>query len=474
LLAGGATQTTVTATTNAVTTIVANAVINAGNRADITSVANTVVRTFTEGNTGTSLTELFTNLVNGNFSNIGMPSILASGGAGSGITVNNKAQTILDPNASVNATNQVNITADGDTSVRPADGQEFSAAMTTRGATLANAFAITDVFIDSDALIDIRQGAKVSSLNVNIDADNQISALAAARGNALVDIEGAHGSAFTRLNIGTAGNYSEAKISFATGTDIIGTDSLRIDATNSQKDGNLRSRAQGRGESNLFVGIATARSEGTAYVQSIVESASGSAMRSGDLSVNAESNFGLDRHAETISSTLVTKTLTVIKEVARTVEEKICKWMPWPLDKLCEVVTKTVISLVEVLEDIVVAAASYPSQGGLGVVLNGNGTYKDTINLNGDLYNIGSSDQSLKVNADGSIDATSTIGTTQDANNIYVDDIVSSAKMSMTFSANRGQIIGNAVMRVNKNIENLTVENSPAKPGLRQNQRAGL
>lgn len=64
----------------------------------------------------------------------------------------------------------------------------------------------------------------------------------------------------------------------------------------------------------------------------------------------------------TVIETLITMVQTICREVVttieewqsrwenqcRTVSEKVCKWMPWPLSELCDWVTKTVCNLVEV------------------------------------------------------------------------------------------------------------------------------
>lgn len=55
-------------------------------------------------------------------------------------------------------------------------------------------------------------------------------------------------------------------------------------------------------------------------------------------------------------STILTTTKEVVEEVCKWVEEKICKWLPWPFNKLCEWVRKlvcwTVTKVIEVTETI--------------------------------------------------------------------------------------------------------------------------
>jgi hypothetical protein len=55
-------------------------------------------------------------------------------------------------------------------------------------------------------------------------------------------------------------------------------------------------------------------------------------------------------------SKVITTVKTVVEEVCKWVEQKVCTWLPWPLDKLCEwvnkLVCKTVTTLIEVVETV--------------------------------------------------------------------------------------------------------------------------
>lgn len=52
-------------------------------------------------------------------------------------------------------------------------------------------------------------------------------------------------------------------------------------------------------------------------------------------------------------SKVITTVKEVVEEVCKWVEEKVCKWLPWPLNKLCEWVNKLVCTLVTTLLEVV-------------------------------------------------------------------------------------------------------------------------
>jgi len=47
------------------------------------------------------------------------------------------------------------------------------------------------------------------------------------------------------------------------------------------------------------------------------------------------------------------------RNVTRTITETICKWLPWPLDKLCDVVTRVISEVVCAIVDVVITIVSW-------------------------------------------------------------------------------------------------------------------
>jgi Ca2+-binding RTX toxin-like protein len=453
----GSNDASISATNTVAANVLGGATLVAGDDANIGSTAITVATTSVTGGAGTSLKDFFSSLLSGDFSNIGVPSIFAVGGAGAAVTVDNTATTYLGPAADVTGADEVNVTAVGCVTV------DASASMHTSGVVLANVFATSDVQIDADALVRLDADVEIEGRAVRVDADNQIDGRAFADGSAEVDIEGAFGSSVARLDIGTSSDPSEARVAVGPRVQITGTDLLALEATNQQKTRNLLSHARAKAETNLFVGIAIAHAAGTAQVRSTVESDADSELTSGDLNVHAESNYGLERRPEAISVTLISKLIKVIKDVVEFVEETICEWAPWPLDELCKVIVHVVHKLVEVIEEVLVGAETHPSQGGSGVLT------ADTINLNGHLYNIGAQNRLLRIKADATVDPASNVDVLDPITgdpvrqvqgpDAIVEDIIADPKLRMRFIVPKGSLIGGALIHIRKVIEDVTIEN---------------
>ena len=447
LLSGGSVEGNATANTNATASVGSNAVISALNDVGVNAIANTTVLTEVVGGAGTTLSEALGTLFKGDLSNIGLPSIFSAGGAASTVNVNNTAQADIGTSASIAASDRVDITATAMTDVL------CNVQMTTTGTTIASATAFVDANVDSDAIILIREGASIQGNDVVVDSSNQAQISTFAEGFAEVDVEGAFGTGISKLDLGTSSDPSEARITMEKNVAINGLNTLTLEATSEPKNGNLLSHAKGKAETNLFIGIAVANADGTAFVESAIESDTGSSLTSGDLTAHAESQLVVERIAETISSTLITKLLTVLTTITETIQQKVCEWLTWPFDVACSFFTKTITRVVETVTEVFVAAESFPSQGGGGL------SSSDTINLNGDIFNVGTQNRGLRINADGTVDPASNVGVTFSGSDALVDDIIADPRAKMNFLVPRGQLTGNAILHVDKMIGRIDVEN---------------
>jgi Ca2+-binding RTX toxin-like protein/acetolactate synthase small subunit len=446
LVAGGSTDTDVVINTTADMLIGQNAKITAVNNLNVASDANSNVTAYAEGSAGQSIADaignLFTSGLGALFSGDGIPSLLTAGGSLTRVSVNNTANTDIGAGAVLIAGNVLTITADAK-AVVDADSK-----MSAEGVVNANSITAVDVFVDSDALIRMRTGSVATAQITTLRAQDKIGVNTLARGEANASAVSAFGSAGSRVNIGSTSDPSEAKISFEADTKVIGVDKLTIEALNNQEGGNIVSRSEAQVYGTL-TGTASTVADGTVEVRSIVESAPNSEMSSGEIRVKAESNYQLDRLPVSDASTVVTRVVESIRYVTRS----ITKWLPWPLDKIVEYVVDKVVDLVTVFD----LSTNNSSAGGSGLRSG------DTINLNGRIYNFGAKNKLLIVNADGSIDPSSNVAATVVGNDIVVGDIINDAKSRMSFLAAKGQVIGSAVLYLNKLIDEVKVINNSTK-----------
>jgi hypothetical protein len=113
-------------------------------------------------------------LFSGQIENVQIPSILAAAGAGLEVDVQNLADTTVAAGANLFAGDSLDVTALAKTIV------VAQTTMTTEGALLSSATSGADVFVDSDAVVHLEDGAVIEGSVVAIRAENQIDARALA------------------------------------------------------------------------------------------------------------------------------------------------------------------------------------------------------------------------------------------------------------------------------------------------------
>ncbi|MEE8405118.1 MAG: hypothetical protein V3S17_06980, partial [candidate division Zixibacteria bacterium] len=123
--------------------------------------------TFAQGSSGRSLSEVLKNLITGNFSGVGIPSILAEGGTAVDVDITNTATTTVADGVQLTAGDQLSVTADAEIII------DADSKMTAKGLVATSAMAAIDVDVDSDALVSIG-GATLSGYTVNIAAHNRM------------------------------------------------------------------------------------------------------------------------------------------------------------------------------------------------------------------------------------------------------------------------------------------------------------
>ncbi|HEX9834644.1 MAG TPA: hypothetical protein VGA66_16460, partial [Mycobacterium sp.] len=436
------TKTQVTANTTANTFVGANARLEAGDDLAVTSMASTQITATARGSAGSNIADALEGLFKGNLGALSVPAILGVGGTSVEVSLNNTANTDIGTGAVLNANDDLTIRADAMLSAFAQADMSASAVFAADGVSAAS------IIGDSDALIRFRSDSGAAGGDVQVVALNQMDATAFADTDVTADIVAGISSAVSRVVLGSSFDPSEARITLDSGTNLTGRTSLLIEALNIQKTGPIVARARAEAFGSL-TSTATSRAEGTVQVRSTIESAAGSSLTASDLTVHAESTYSLNRipisHADTVVSHFV--------EVAREVTSQVCGYLPWPLNHLCKFVTEIVIDLVEVFD----FSTENASQGGAGLIA------ADTINLNGDIFGLGGGNRLLIVNADGSIDPASNIPATIVGNDIFVGDVVNESQTRMRFLVPKGNLIGVAVIHVNKVIGTVQIENNTDK-----------
>ncbi|MGE5243166.1 MAG: hypothetical protein ACM3SQ_02935, partial [Betaproteobacteria bacterium] len=452
LLAAGGSGTKAGATlANSATTLVADgAQLAAAHDLMVSSGAFSHVDASASGGSGqtfgNALNNLLTDGLTGFFDGTGVPSIFSQGGTGTIVELSNAAATRVGAGAQLAAGSTLAVSATAEAVVAA------SSSMSSGSTFAASAAAATDVAIDSDATVELGDGAFLLADDVQISADNAVDARAQANGHAQVNLGSATVSAISRLNLGSPSDPSEARVSLGA-ANITGRDSVEIEALNHEKSADLLSRAHASADGTGFVATASALADGTATVRSRVESDPGMVLRTGALTVTSESDYVLTRDPYAQAATAVTHFVDQVQTIEKTIQQKVCKVLPWPLNLLCKVVTKVVTETIVTVVEVTDFSSQYSYLGGAGL------NRADGIALNGDIYNLGAGSRRLVVNADGSIDPSSNVSASVHDGGVYVEPIASSGVADMHFIAPNGTISGNAVLHLNKVIGNLEVIN---------------
>ncbi|RKY41296.1 MAG: hypothetical protein DRP85_06715, partial [Candidatus Makaraimicrobium thalassicum] len=416
----------------------------AGNDISVTSFALSKAKVDVEGGSGKTITEFVGDLISSGidnfFENLGLPGIIAEGGAVAEVNLNNTAFTRISPSAKLTSRNALKVRADSEVDI------DADSAMTSKGAIAASAMAVTDVRLDVDSTVWIEENARLLADAVWIVAKNLIAVDAFADSLADVDVGGAFSTAISRVDLGTSDDLSQAEVRIWQNAWITGRSSLIIEAIGAELNGNLLSRSRAKADNGL-VATATASAEGSVYADAQVWGKSGTKLTTKDLSIEATTNYHIARGPDAQAEGFVAKVVQVIREV----EKQITKWLPWPLDILVEWVVETVIDFITVFdysEANAYVGGSSPNYGNI-------------IKLEGDIYLGDASTRKLIVNEDGSIDPTSNIGATITDDEVIVDDIIHDGSGKAVFKADWTS--GNAIIHMTKTLQKVEIENRSDK-----------
>jgi hypothetical protein len=394
---------------------------------------------------GSAFTNLLTNGLTGFFSGDNLPSIFANGGTAVQVELDNTASTRVGAGARLQAGATLGVTATAKAVVNA--GSSMSGA----SGFIADAVAVSAVTLDSDAIVVLGDGAFLVADDVQVSAVNTVDAKATAHADVTADLAKGTVTAISRLNLGTAADPSEARVSLGS-ANITGRNSVTIEALNFQESGDLLSSAEGKAYGGV-TSTSSALADGSAEVRSRVESGAGMVLTTPALSVTANSNYVLSRKPVAQADTVVTHLVEQIETISKTVKRTVCKVLPWPLDLLCKVVTDVVTQTIVHVVSVADFSSEYSYLGGSGL------DRQDGIALNGDIYNLGAGNRQLIVDADGSVDPASNVSASVHDGSVFVDPIVSNGNADMHFFTPNGTVSGGAVLHLSKVISQLDVVN---------------
>ncbi|SHL67163.1 hypothetical protein SAMN05444414_1269 [Roseovarius marisflavi] len=449
LLSAGFSSGTVTMTTTADADMNGNSRITARDAELLAETfANAIVRV--TGSSGKELGESLKALFEGDFANIGIPSIASAGGASAVLTINSEADVELSTGAVIDASRDVTLLA------KNAVLLDANVSMTTGGAVASSSTAFVTTNMDTDADVILRDGSTILAGNtVDIDALNEVAGKQTANSSTNVTLAGAFSTAVSRLNIGTNGDKAQARILQEGTARIEGVNEIKMDAVGratQNPDGAFGNEVVSRAISNAdttVLAVANAEAIGFGYGQSIIDMADPAVMVSKSVDIDGSSNLLIVEMSEAEAKGFITKVVEVVREVVR----KVTKWLPWPLDKIVEWVVDTVIDLVTVFEF---------AENNAEVTSVGDDA-DDIVNLRGSIFLGEGSDKLLRVNADGTIAAESNVGATIDGNTILVDDIINDAGGKLDIRLVRGVVSGDADIFLPKLLTSVTLENNTSR-----------
>ena len=384
----------------------------------------------------------------GFFSGDNIPSILSKGGTVVDVTVANTATTAVAADAVVISGGELNLVADSQVAV------DATSSMSGGATGVASVAAVTEVTVDADAVVTLGDGAQIAGDVVLVSARNAVDGRALA--DALVKATGGTvATAISRLDVGSVADSSLALVDLGAAT-VLGRESLLIEALNAGQGEHLLSRAHAKGDAGI-VSTSSALAAGTMEAQSTVRSRAGMSLTSADLLVNAESTYTLLREPVAEASTAVSRFVEQVQTIQKTIQRTVCRFLPWPFNTICKVVTsvitQTIVKVVEVFD----FSSEFTVRGGAGLHT------ADTIDLEGDISSVGGGDRLLLVNADGTIDPSSTLGAQVIGDDIVVDDVVGDSNALMRFFAPKGAVIGGAVLHLQTVIGEIRIVNNSDK-----------
>ena len=193
---------------------------------------------------------------------------------------------------------------------------------------------------------------------------------------------------------------------------------------------------------------------------------SDSSMNARDIAIGAaaksESKVSYTKKAEYKAVTVtefIKTTVTKTKNVIEKVSEKICKKLPWPLNKIVKWITKTIVKVISWVEEVIVEKVLQSE-----TEKKENGQYKSENNviLNGDISYGNNADVNIVIDKNGDI-ANSDVISEKDGDNVIIKSFSSKTNGSLKIESLYGKVSGNVKIHSNNVITKLNITNNSAR-----------
>lgn len=231
--------------------------------------------------------------------------------------------------------------------------------------------------------------------------------------------------------------------------------------------GKIYSRAYSYGYTAGATGsvVSTATNDTRLY-GNVTINGSASEMRARDISITAsaprESRTSYSKTASYKADTVTEYVETVVtktKEVIEYVSENICKWLPWPLNKIVKWITKAVVKVITWTETLIIEKVL---QSKTDKVEKGSYGYGNTVTLNGHLYYGTNAPVTITIDSNGNV-KDANVKTSSDNKTITIESFNPKSQGSLRIESADGTVVGNVTVHNGNMLSALTIVNNSRK-----------
>ena len=153
---------------------------------------------------------------------------------------------------------------------------------------------------------------------------------------------------------------------------------------------------------------------------------------------------------------LIKQAIVKTKTVIETVSEKICKWLPWPLNKLVKWITKQVIKVITWVEEITIVKVLKSETDAQNL---GQYTSANSIELHGHIYYGSNAPIRITVDANGNFDDPN-VRYEKNGDTIIIKSYDSKATGSLKINSQYGVVKGSVKVHTLSMISEMTITNN--------------
>ncbi|MCF0229832.1 MAG: hypothetical protein HUJ76_09110, partial [Parasporobacterium sp.] len=158
---------------------------------------------------------------------------------------------------------------------------------------------------------------------------------------------------------------------------------------------------------------------------------------------------------------LVEKVVTKTVEVVDTVVEKVCEWLPWPLDHIVKWVTKTVVRVVEITEKVLVENVFQSETKSVLLGKYYSDITKNHVTLYGTIIYGSNTADEITVDKQGNISEAAPVKWHKDEENrtVYIDSYEGNLKGQLIITAQNGTIDGEVTVHIQNMVDRVLITN---------------